>query len=143
MESTSLDLQHSKKSTDSTFPINSNQEAIFVRVAKESPETRLQFRATSSQVRKDSTSGDYSPHDEVHLTEISSKMDGGITGEENSSENQTPTTGVYEKIGNVNQSPLLDTHLPDISSNLDEGNTNNNQYIQPAESGMNLNKGAN
>ncbi|KAH0650165.1 hypothetical protein KY284_030077 [Solanum tuberosum] len=141
MESPSIDLQHSKNPVDFTVPIDSNREAFFARDVNESPELRPQFRATSSQVRADSTSGDYSPHDEVQLTENPSKMDGGIAGGENSSEKRTQIAGVYEKSGKGNQSPPMDIHLSDTSSNLNEGNTNKKQSIQAAESIMNLNKG--
>lgn len=52
----------------------------------ESPGLRFQFWDASNEIRKDSTSGDYSPQLEVHLTEITSKMDGGNTGKEDSDE---------------------------------------------------------
>ncbi|KAH0633203.1 hypothetical protein KY284_035989 [Solanum tuberosum] len=80
MESPNHDLHFSKKSSDSTVPIKRNRQATFARDANQSPETSLQFRATSSQVRADSTTGDYSPHEEVLLREILSQMDGGIAG---------------------------------------------------------------
>ncbi|KAH0652702.1 hypothetical protein KY289_030380 [Solanum tuberosum] len=63
MESTNLDLQHSKQPSDSTVPIARNREAISARIANSSPEMRPQIRATSSQIRADSVTGEYSPHD--------------------------------------------------------------------------------
>ncbi|KAH0765155.1 hypothetical protein KY285_001026 [Solanum tuberosum] len=141
MESTNLDLQHSKKPSDSTVPIARNREAISARIANSSPERRPQIRATSRQIRADSVTGDYSSHDEVHLPEISSKMDSGIVAGENSGENRIHVAGIYAKAGKRNLSPPVDIHPSEISSNLDEGNTNNNQSIQPAEVMLNMNKG--
>ncbi|TMW83591.1 hypothetical protein EJD97_001244 [Solanum chilense] len=60
------------------------------------PEIHHQIQTTSSQDRKDSNTGDYSPHDDVHLIEISSKMDGGIVGVENSGEDQLQVDGTQE-----------------------------------------------
>uniref|UniRef100_M1DH02 Bifunctional endo-1,4-beta-xylanase xylA n=1 Tax=Solanum tuberosum TaxID=4113 RepID=M1DH02_SOLTU len=141
MESTNLDLQHSKKPSDSTVPIARNREAISKRIANSSPEMCPQIRATSSQIRADSVTGDYSPHDEVHLPENSSKMDGGIVAGENSDKNRIHVARIYAKAGKRNLSPPVDIHPSEISSNLDEGNTNNNQSIQPAEVMLNMNKG--
>ncbi|KAH0639241.1 hypothetical protein KY290_036520 [Solanum tuberosum] len=53
MESPNHDLHFSKKSSNSTVPIERNRQATFARDANQSPETCLQFRATSSQVRAD------------------------------------------------------------------------------------------
>ncbi|KAH0639252.1 hypothetical protein KY290_036531 [Solanum tuberosum] len=126
MESPIHDLHPRKKSSDSTAPIDRNHQAIFARDANESPESRSQLRATSSQVRADSTIGDYSPHEEVHFTEISSRMDGGIASGGNSDQNRTQLTGVYEKSGSGNHSPTLDILLSEFSSKLDGGDTNKN-----------------
>ncbi|KAH0669587.1 hypothetical protein KY289_024080 [Solanum tuberosum] len=99
------------------------------------------FEILQVKIRADSTTGDYSPHDEVHPTEISSKMDGGITDGKDSGELRTQVTGGYENSGKGIVSPSLDIHLTDISSNLEGGNTNNNQSIHPDEAAMNLSKG--
>ncbi|KAG5585272.1 hypothetical protein H5410_045706 [Solanum commersonii] len=131
MESPSFDLNHSKNSTDFTVLIDGNREAICAKDVNESLELRHQFRDTSSQPRADSITGDYSPHDGVHLTEISSKMDGGITGGEESGELRAKVAGVYEQTGKGNISPQMETHPSDISNNLEEGTTNNNQSIPP------------
>ncbi|KAH0674029.1 hypothetical protein KY290_026275 [Solanum tuberosum] len=133
MESPSFDLHQSKNSTDFTVSIDENREAICAKNANKSPELRRQFRDTSSQIHADSTTGDYSPHDEVHPTEFSSKMDGGITDGKDSGELRTQVTGGYEKSGKGIVSPSLDIHPTDISSNLDGRNTNNNQSIHPDE----------
>ncbi|KAH0633201.1 hypothetical protein KY284_035987 [Solanum tuberosum] len=101
IKSTSPELQHSKKSLDSTVPIDSNREAISVRISTESPELHRQVHATSDQIQADSTTGDYFPHDGVHPTEISVQMDGGIVGGENSGEKRTQIAGVHESSGNV------------------------------------------
>ncbi|KAG5586090.1 hypothetical protein H5410_046524, partial [Solanum commersonii] len=142
MEYTSFDLQHNKKSTNSIVPIASNREAISARIANSLPEMRLQFRDTSSQVHALSITGDYSPHDEVHLTEISSEIDGGIIADENFGENQIQVAGIYKKFGSGNFFPLVDVHLSEISSNLNGGNTNNKRAIQPTKSMKNMYKGS-
>ncbi|KAH0652875.1 hypothetical protein KY289_030553 [Solanum tuberosum] len=141
IESTSPELQHSKKSLDSTVPIDSNREAISVRIATESPELRCQVHATSGQIRVESTTGDYSPHDGVHPTEISVQMDGGIAGGENSGEKQTQIAGVHESSGNVNSSPPLETHLAEISSNFDGENITNNHANRPNDYMKNVHEG--
>ncbi|KAG5606082.1 hypothetical protein H5410_027574 [Solanum commersonii] len=141
MESPSLALHHSKNSTDFIVPIDKNRKAICAKDANKSPELRLQFRDTSSQIRADSTTGAYSPHDEVHPIEISNKMYGGITDGKESSELRTQVTGVYEKSGKGIVSPPLENQLTDISSNLEGGNTNNNQSIHPDKVAVNLSKG--
>ncbi|KAH0639199.1 hypothetical protein KY290_036483 [Solanum tuberosum] len=138
MESHNHDLHSSKISCDSIVPIYRNRQAIFTRDVNESPEMCLQFRATCSKVREDSTTGDYSPHEKVQLIEISSQMDGGIAGKGNSGENRTPFAAVYEKSGSGNHSLPLDIHLSEVSSNLDGGNTNKNRSVQPTESMINL-----
>ncbi|KAH0657912.1 hypothetical protein KY289_026660 [Solanum tuberosum] len=110
MECTSFDLQHSKKSIDSTVPIVRNREAISERNANESPESRRQIRVTSGQIQTASTTGDYSPQDGVHLTENSAPMDGEIVDGENSGVNRSMVAGVHEKSGNMNVSPPVDIH---------------------------------
>uniref|UniRef100_M1DHI5 GJ10070 n=1 Tax=Solanum tuberosum TaxID=4113 RepID=M1DHI5_SOLTU len=141
IESTSLELQHSKKSLDSTVPIDSNREAISVRIATESPELRCQVHATSGKIRANSTTGDYYPHDGGHPTEISVQMDGGIAGGENSSEKRTQIPGVHESSGNVNSSPPLETHLAEISSNFDGENITNNHANRSNDSMKNVYEG--
>ncbi|KAG5606080.1 hypothetical protein H5410_027572 [Solanum commersonii] len=141
MESPCFDLNHSKNPANFTVPIDGNREAIYARAANEPPELRHQFRDTSSQPRTDSITGVYSPHDEVPLTEISSKMDGGITGGEESGELRAQVAGVYELTGKENISSTMETHLPDISNNLEGGTITNNQSIPPDEAAVNLNEG--
>ncbi|KAH0778689.1 hypothetical protein KY290_005116 [Solanum tuberosum] len=140
-EYTSSDLQHSTISIDSTIPIDRNREAISARIANESPESLRQIQATSGQIRTDSTTGDYSSHDGVHLTEISVQMDGGIIGGENSGVNRSKVTGVHEKSGNMNVSPPVDIHLSEISSNLDGGNIIANQVNRSTDHPKNVNEG--
>uniref|UniRef100_M1DIN8 Uncharacterized protein n=1 Tax=Solanum tuberosum TaxID=4113 RepID=M1DIN8_SOLTU len=140
-EYTSSDLQHSKKTIDSTIPIDRNREAISTRIANESPESLHQIQATSGQIRTDSTTRDYSSHDGVHLTEISIQMDGGIIGGENFGVNRFKVTGVHEKSGNMNVSPPVDIHLSEISSNLDRGNIIDNQVNRSTDHPKNVNEG--
>ncbi|KAG5599504.1 hypothetical protein H5410_030874 [Solanum commersonii] len=129
-ESPSLDPHHSKKPANFAVPIDSNREAPLARSANESLEIHIQIQAISSQVREDSNTGDYSPNEEVHLPEISSKIDGRIVDGENSGENRLQTAGVNEKSRNGNHSPSLDIHLSNISFNLDGGK----QQQQPINS---------
>ncbi|KAH0776722.1 hypothetical protein KY290_008133 [Solanum tuberosum] len=83
-ESPNQELQHITKSMDSIIPIARSKDASSGQIANESPERRLQFRASSQQFRGDLNRGDYSPGEEVHLTAISSKMDARVAGGENS-----------------------------------------------------------
>uniref|UniRef100_M1DU40 GE24176 n=1 Tax=Solanum tuberosum TaxID=4113 RepID=M1DU40_SOLTU len=83
-DSPNQELQHTKKSVVSIIPIARSEDAISGQIANESPERRLQIRASSQQIRGDLSSGDYSPDEEVHLTAISSQMDARIAGSEDS-----------------------------------------------------------
>ncbi|KAG5586020.1 hypothetical protein H5410_046454 [Solanum commersonii] len=136
LESTSPELQHSKKSLDSTIPIDSNREAISARIATESTE----LRATSGRIRADSTTGVYSPHDGVHITEISVQMDSGNAGGESFGEKPNQIVGVHENFGNVNYSPPLEIHLSEPSSNFDGKNTTTNQANRSNDSMKNVNE---
>uniref|UniRef100_M1DFN3 CG6004 n=1 Tax=Solanum tuberosum TaxID=4113 RepID=M1DFN3_SOLTU len=82
-ESTNQGLQHTKKSGDSTLPIERTEEAISGKIAAPAPE-HPQIRSSSQQFHGDWSTGDYSPDEEVYLTEISSKMDGPIAGDKES-----------------------------------------------------------
>ncbi|KAH0641373.1 hypothetical protein KY285_037959 [Solanum tuberosum] len=129
--SKSPELQHSKKSLDSTVPIDSNREAISVRIATESPELRRQVHATFDQIQADSTTGDYFPHDGVHPTEISVQMDGGIVSGENSGEKRTQIAGVHESSGNnVHEGTSRKMHNTERSNSLPTSPAEIN--IQPA-----------
>ncbi|KAH0719083.1 hypothetical protein KY290_012910 [Solanum tuberosum] len=141
MECTSLGLQHSQKSIDSTFPIDSNREAIFARVANESPEMHLQFWDTSSQICENSATRYYFPIEKVHLTEISSKMDGGIIGGNDFGVIRAQLTRVHEEYGVGNNSSPMDTHLSEISSKLDGGTATNENSDQSNGTLMNWSKG--
>ncbi|KAG5606148.1 hypothetical protein H5410_027640 [Solanum commersonii] len=143
MESTSPELQHNKKSLNFTIPIDNNREAILVRIATGSPEMRRQVQATSGRIRVDSTTGDYSPHDGVHLREISVQMDGGIADGENSGEKLNQTAGVHENSGNVKYSPPLETHPLEISRNFDGKHTTTNQANRSNDSMKNVHEGTN
>ncbi|KAH0665202.1 hypothetical protein KY290_027477 [Solanum tuberosum] len=79
-------LQHTKTSHDSTVPIARSNEAISGKFVEKSPELRLQISPVSHQFHVILTNGDCSPGEEVHLTTISSKMDGPVTGDKNSGE---------------------------------------------------------
>uniref|UniRef100_M1DLR1 Uncharacterized protein n=1 Tax=Solanum tuberosum TaxID=4113 RepID=M1DLR1_SOLTU len=84
IDSPNQELQHTEKSLDSTEPIARIGEATLAKIQTESPEMCLQIRASSQRVHGESTSRDYSPNEDVHLTEISDQMDGRIVGNQNS-----------------------------------------------------------
>ncbi|WMV45632.1 hypothetical protein MTR67_039017 [Solanum verrucosum] len=123
MKSPNHDLYSTKNPTDSIVPIERYRDANLERNANKSPEVHTQIRRSSSQVLADSTTGDYSPQLEVHLTEISSEMDGGIIGEEDSGETRGQIAGVHGTIDRGTNSPPIDIHLSDIPNNVNGGNT--------------------
>ncbi|KAH0665191.1 hypothetical protein KY290_027468 [Solanum tuberosum] len=77
-------LQHTTESEDSTLPIARSGEVIYGKITTVSPGLSPQIRAISQQFHGDLNTGDYSPDEEVHLTGISSEMDGPIAGDINS-----------------------------------------------------------
>ncbi|XP_049366633.1 uncharacterized protein LOC125831499 [Solanum verrucosum] len=121
-DSTNQGLQHTQKLHDSIAPIARSDEATSGKIRANSPERRLQIRPTSYQFYGDLTIGDCSPSEEVHLTEISSKMAGQITDDKNSGE---PI--VEDDDGDIGGNCSLDeeVHLTNISSNLAQEHSQN------------------
>ncbi|KAH0709370.1 hypothetical protein KY284_010797 [Solanum tuberosum] len=144
MKSPNHDLYATKNPTDSIVPIERSREANLERNANKSPEVRTQIRRSSSQVLADSTTGDYSPQLEVHLTEIWSEMDGGIIGEEDSGETRGQIAGVHGTSDRGINSPAMDIHLSDIPNNVNGGNIRNTNPRQsmdtPTDDPMTLNR---
>jgi len=79
-------LQHTKKSCDSTSPLERTEEMNSGKSSKRSPERRLQIRPPSRQCHGELTTGDFLTGEEVQLTAIPSKMDGSVAGNMNSGE---------------------------------------------------------
>ncbi|KAH0680948.1 hypothetical protein KY285_022560 [Solanum tuberosum] len=112
------DLQHTTNSSDSIIPIARSDEAISGQIANESPERRLQIRASSQQIRGDLNSGDYSHNKEVHLTAISSKMDAQIVGGEDSGGRDGINKEIDGDIVKGSNSTGKVIHFTNISTNL-------------------------
>jgi len=81
LESTSNDLSPVQKSKDSIILMERSTKMILEGIAWKSPEVLPQIRPTSDSLNELSTTGDSSPGQGVHLTEISKHFNGGITGE--------------------------------------------------------------
>ncbi|KAH0633295.1 hypothetical protein KY284_036081 [Solanum tuberosum] len=144
MEAPNHDLSSTKSPTDSTVPIERSRDAILKGIANKLPEVRPQIRSSSGQVLADSATGDYSPQLEVHLTEISIELDGGIIGGEDFSKTRGQLTGVHGISIRGTNSPPLDIHLSEISNNINGGiirSTNSRQSTDvSADDPMTLNR---
>ncbi|KAH0639356.1 hypothetical protein KY285_035942 [Solanum tuberosum] len=130
--------------TDSTVPIERSRDAILKGIANKFLEVRPQIRSSSGQVLADSATGDYSPQLEVHLTEISIELDGGIIGGEDFGKTRGQLTGVHGISIRGTNSPPLDIHLSEISNNINGGiirSTNSRQSTDvSADDPMTLNR---
>ncbi|KAG5606137.1 hypothetical protein H5410_027629 [Solanum commersonii] len=83
-DSTNQGLQHNIKSSNSSLPIARSKGAIYGQIVAISPNRQPQIRTSSQQFHGVWSTGDYSSGEEVHLTKISSKMDGPITDDKDS-----------------------------------------------------------
>ncbi|KAH0781484.1 hypothetical protein KY290_001082 [Solanum tuberosum] len=86
-ESQSQALPNTRKSKDSTVPFERNQVTNSGRNSGDSPQSRLQIRSSSEEIRAEHPNGDYSPVIVEHLTETSSNFNvignefsGNLTG---------------------------------------------------------------
>ncbi|KAH0716635.1 hypothetical protein KY285_012666 [Solanum tuberosum] len=112
------ELHHTSKSIDSITPIMRSEVAISGQIAKESPERRHQIRATSQQIRGELNSGDYSPDEEVHPTEMSRQMNARIAGgEKTDGGDELNEEFVGDMVQGSNSTGKL-VHLTNISTNL-------------------------
>ncbi|XP_049360973.1 uncharacterized protein LOC125825703 [Solanum verrucosum] len=126
-DSPNQEKQHTKKSVDSIEPIARIDEATTEKIVTESPERGLQIRVSFQQIRGELTSGDYSPIEEVHLTEISRKMDAHIAGDKDSSVGELLTRKFQGKGLNRIQANLVGTQLQhQLNSAGLEGNLSHN-----------------
>ncbi|KAG5568529.1 hypothetical protein H5410_064453 [Solanum commersonii] len=81
LESTSNDLSSVQKSKISTDPIERSTKAMLEGIAWESSDVRPHIRPSSKGLNETLTTGESSPGQGVHLTEISNHFNAGITGE--------------------------------------------------------------
>ncbi|KAG5606086.1 hypothetical protein H5410_027578 [Solanum commersonii] len=121
-DSTNQGLQHTQKSSDSTALIASSDEAISGEAGANSSEMRLQIRSNTHQFYGDLTTGVCLPSEEVHPTEISSRIADQITGDMNSGE-QVVEGDEDDTGGNC----LVDeeVHLTNITTNLAQEHNQN------------------
>uniref|UniRef100_M1DZR1 Bifunctional endo-1,4-beta-xylanase xylA n=1 Tax=Solanum tuberosum TaxID=4113 RepID=M1DZR1_SOLTU len=111
-------LQHTKKSCDSTSPIERTEEMNSGKSSKKSLERRLQIRPPSRQFHGELTTGDFSHVEEVHLTAISSKMDGSVAGNMNSGEQIAEKMNSDGGTATGNYSMEEEVHLTNIPINI-------------------------
>ncbi|KAG5599229.1 hypothetical protein H5410_030599 [Solanum commersonii] len=112
------ELHHTTKSSDSNTPIVRSEVAISGQIAEESPERRRQIRAPFQQIRGDLNSGDYSPDEEVHPTEISRQMNARITGDEKTSGGDELSEEFVGDMVQGSNSTGKSIHFTNISTNL-------------------------
>jgi len=117
-DSNNQGLQHTKKSSDSIEPFQRSDEAISGNFAEKSPDLHLKICPSSHQFHGDLTTGVYSPGEEIHLTTISSKMDGPITDDKNSDEQATEKSKGDGGSTRGNYSMDEDVQLTNLSINL-------------------------
>ncbi|KAH0736057.1 hypothetical protein KY285_011764 [Solanum tuberosum] len=117
-DSTNQGLQHTEKSSYSILPIARTEEAISEKIAGSSSEMRHQFRPTSQQFHGELSTGDYSPGEGVHLTAISSEMDGLIAGGENSGDGAVEKSKADSGADKRTNSTDEEDHPTNLSMNL-------------------------
>ncbi|KAH0736216.1 hypothetical protein KY290_011893 [Solanum tuberosum] len=127
-------LQHTQKSHESITPIVRSEEANSEKIGANPSELRLQIRPISHQFHGDSTTGDCSLGDEVHLTTISSEMAGQITGDMNSGEQIVE--GDADDIGG-NCSLDEELRLTNISTKLAQNHSQTNIQTGSTKSAAN------
>jgi len=117
-DSTNQGIQHTEKSSYSVLPIARTEEAICGKIAGPSSEMRPQFRPTSQQFHGELSTRDYSPGEGVHLTAISSEIDGLIAGGENSGDRAVKKSKTDSGADKRTNSTDEEDHLTNLSMNL-------------------------
>ncbi|KAH0661513.1 hypothetical protein KY284_026444 [Solanum tuberosum] len=129
-ESTSKDLPTVQKSIDSIVQIERSMKAISGETVAKSPELRLQIRPTSDEINETSTTGESSPGQGVHLTEISDHFDGKISGDIKSGKDTgAPVDNVNE--GSHQMNPDAEDNLLKVREHL-----NHQQHINVGSSNL-------
>ncbi|KAG5568564.1 hypothetical protein H5410_064425, partial [Solanum commersonii] len=122
-ESTPKDLSTVQKSNDSIAQIERSMKANSGEIIAKSTDVRPQFRPPFDEINEISTTGESSPGQGVHHTEISTRLDGGIAGDIKS--DQVTKSPVNNGNENLHQTyPCDKDNLPEVTKSLNPQENN-------------------